>query len=236
MKDLGINLIFIGLGGTGSILLEPLLRLLSYHPIVDLARVTLVDGDEYALSNSTRQLFDPAAVGQNKAEYQAERLRAIAERLRAIADRAIVAVPNYLNERGLTKLLRKRAINLVISCVDNDASRLSNVVALEASGLDFIFITGGNALDFGQVQSYGLIQTTRLGLNPRSYNQGLAEPTDTIPRKGGCMLKQVSEPQLITANFMSAGAILVVLQNFLDGKGLAHSVAFNVREYKMCAL
>lgn len=219
--------LLVGLGGTGSFLAEPLVRILRYHEKTKDAPPDIIfaDADNLEDSNLVRQLFPQDAVGLNKAEYQARRLAYLLP-LAAYTD-------EYLDKLGTKKLLMKYKRPLVICCVDNHASRLAILEALTEMRCDFVWLSPGNGLNRGQAWLLARQEGQLYGRDPRKTNPEFAKPLDSIPRRGGCMLNAVSTPQLITANMMAAAVTASLIQNLLDGGNVHSDVEFSVAELKM---
>lgn len=210
----------VGLGGVGSILVEPLCRFLYFNnpelPII------LVDGDTYELSNQARQLFDPAADGQNKAEYHAARLAGYGMN--------VSYHNNYMNADYLNHTVGKRECPLIIAAVDNDATRSLMLNRLEVNNSSFFWVSPGNGTveegnpTHAQVLFWGVLDGQPVGLDPRLLYHNLRNPMDYLPRKNSCMEKAVSEVQIITSNFTAAAMTLQVLDNLLNQRSLYSSV------------
>ncbi len=217
----------VGLGGTGSFLVEPLVRMLKYHERTKdaLPDIILADADDVEDSNLTRQLFPAEAVGCNKAEYHARRLSYLAD--------IHTYTEEYVDKLQTKRLLLKYKQVLVISCVDNHASRLASLEALEEMRCNFIWVSPGNGLDKGQVWMIARQDGKTYGWDPRETNPEFSQPLDSIPRRGGCMLEAVSAPQLITANMMAATVTACLIQNLLDNNPLHTEVLFSAKELKM---
>jgi len=207
------HVFLIGTGGIGSNLVEPLVRMLAYHDN-GTKNVTVVDGDEYEEKNQTRQLFDSRFVGANKAKATAER---IGEALVPIQ-----AHEEYLNKDKTIDLLYKNLNDskrpfMVITAVDNHATRKAVIEALdEAEFPNFVFLSGGNGYDRGQVMTYAKIRGEAGTVHPFDKYDDLKYPTDHIPGEPGCQDEAVSEPQLITANAAAALGLLWTVQAMLD--------------------
>lgn len=236
--------ILVGCGGTGGYLAEPLARLLAYHPNAS-GRLTLVDGDAYEASNSSRQVFPLAALGLNKATVTAERLNVAVPWSRE----SFQTIPTYLNPLGAQGLVvnhrprqhsaRKetgaRPVLLLVAAVDNHATRNSLIRALDGAGdLDFLFLSPGNALDRGQVVTWGKIAGQGTGPHPFDRHPELKTPEDRMP--GGCSQEAPSTPQLIGANMGAATLALWTVQSWLDGRPIFDAVAFDTRRMESAGI
>jgi hypothetical protein len=205
----------VGAGGTGTILIPILTRLLAYTPQTQNSSITIIDGDDFETKNLTRQSISHQNVGQNKAT-------AIAEECHRLGFDNVVSIEDFIDKESFIPLLDESICPLIIATVDNHASRFAIISAIEevCETKDFFFITPGNS-DVtedpkGQVMWFGRIYGEKYGQNPKEYDPEIRNPTEQIPRKGSCMLLQESHPQLIAANMGAASKTLDVIQNLLD--------------------
>lgn len=90
------HVFLIGVGGTGSHLIGPLVQLLRFHP-EGTNDITLIDGDVYEEKNFNRQLFGEGDLGENKARATANRLNK--ETVRTIAQ--------YVDKEKFARILEK---------------------------------------------------------------------------------------------------------------------------------
>jgi hypothetical protein len=224
----------IGAGGSGGQLIPSLARLLAYHPNAN-ASLTIADGDAFEEHNQTRQLCGPDQLGRNKAE-------AMAELCAAQGLDFIRPCPRFLDANGLRQQLKPAGCLLVVSTVDNDATRLAVIEALAERQDNWLHVTTGNADDSDGQQRinssthwHGLIDGEAVGLNPALLYPNIAEPSDVIPRQGSCALAAPSSPQLISANALAATMALLVVQNALDGRldPTCNSAFANGRTFKL---
>jgi hypothetical protein len=234
----------IGLGGIGTLLAEQLDKLLTYNINVT-SDITLIDGDEFdthsnivkaevsletsgnttVKGNITRQLFDPIYSGHNKAEATCLRLSHMPN---------LKYVPDYINKDSFMALLLQdngdRYINVVISAVDNEATRKEIILGLEELGprFNFIYINVGNSLDTAHCSIWAKINGIYKFTNPLSRYANLANPSDTVP--GRCSVLEASTPQLISANASAALLVLNTFQNILDNQPIHEEVNTYVRK------
>jgi len=137
------EVIVIGAGGTGSILLPQLARFLYSQNFQGILRI--VDGDTYSESNIDRQQFAFSYVGTNKAEYQA---MAIASQLPGFKNN-IEFDDKYYAQEDFVAAIKPGVI--IITCADNNAVR-KFVEDLVRQTPNSIHICCGNELSRGQVQ------------------------------------------------------------------------------------
>jgi hypothetical protein len=207
----------IGAGGTGSILLEPLVRLLAYHK-EGTKNVCVYDGDEYESSNSVRQLFDPAFVGMNKAAAAAKRLESVCN---------ISAVPDFVRRYKFRTQLEEYITHcdepgaaLVVLAVDSESARNEVIKDLDDLDpmLDFACVLPGNDFHTATCLWYSRVEGKLRPVHPFDVATNYERPSDQ-PR-GSCGYEAVSSPQLINANFASALMTNEVVYALLENKPL----------------
>lgn len=137
------NIIVLGCGGTGSILI-PLLARFLYSQQYD-GHITLVDGDEYSESNLERQIFGVDHINMNKAEYQGN---VVAKHIPSMSDQ-ISIIDKYLSQAEIEDIVDENCV--VFNCTDNKAARKfveDRCLQLE----NCVHICCGNEMKTGQVQ------------------------------------------------------------------------------------
>lgn len=224
----------IGAGGSGGQLIPSLARLLTYHDNAT-GVVKIADGDVFEDKNQTRQLCGPEQLGRNKAEV-------LAEQCQSMGLDTVDAIPEFLDKPALRRLLLKGHLPLVVTTVDNDATRKAVIDVLAERSSDWVHVTTGNADDSdGQrriassTHWHGVIDGEPFGLNPALLFDNIANPSDAIPAEGSCANHAPSAPQLISANALSAAMALLVIQNLLDGQlhPASNSCFANGRSFKL---
>ena len=223
----------IGSGGSGGHLIPALARLISYHSNTQETTLTVVDGDAYEEKNMIRQIVAPNHVGLNKAEAMRDFCN-----YQGLSN--VDSNPTFITTSTFIPMLRRSQSPMIVACVDNDATRLALIKAIESAcdGKDFFFITPGNSDGTdkvtGQSVWYGRINGVNVGCNPSLVYPNIENPQDSIPQEGSCALHAPSRPQLIAANFMAASITLMVIQNLLDDQldVSQSSMFFNVRSLK----
>lgn len=223
----------VGSGGSGGHLIPALARLLAYHQSTQSSTLMVIDGDEFEEKNMTRQIVAPSHIGLNKA-------RAMQDFCAYQGLENVESKEDFISTSTFTPLLRNAQSPMVVACVDNDATRLAIIKAIEntCSDKDFFFITPGNSDGLedvkGQALWWGRLGGEVIGMNPAIAYPNIERPQDSIPHKGSCALHAPSRPQLISANFMAASVTLMVIQNLLDGQIMQEqsSMYFNIRNMK----
>lgn len=200
--------ILIGAGGTGSNFLPTALTYLhAYHTNTDPNwEMYVVDGDNYEYKNLERQLFDPAFVGQNKADA-----------LVAQYDRyPLISVPKFIGRDDLDDLISERSV--VFIGVDNyslrallveHAQKLKNVVLINA----------GNEKSDGSVQLW-VREDGKNMTPPFTFHHPEITYVSKDDRSGMTCAEAAQIPggeQLILANMTAAQLMLHALWRFHSG-------------------
>jgi len=221
----------IGAGGIGSHLMEPLARLLAYHK-EGTKNITLIDGDFYEEKNRTRQLFETRHVGKNKAAALAEK---IAETVFPISHH-----PEFINKEKFLQIVEAKVLDrnqpiMVITAVDNHATRKAVIQALDEAGYpNFAFLSGGNGYANGQIMSYVKLLGEPGTVHPLDKYDDLRFPPDHIPgQQDGCQEEAPAEPQLITANASAALGLLWTVNAMLENDQWYEELHFNSRTMQL---
>lgn len=209
------NTLVIGAGGTGGQLIPSLARLLAYHPNAS-GNVWIADGDVFEEKNQSRQLCGPDDLGKNKAEA-----------LSGHCNRQGLStsyLPMFADKPALRRWLADPGPHLVVTTVDNDATRKAVIDVLQEQQGDWLHVTTGNADNSDgkarintSTHWHGRLNGQSIGLSPALLFDNIANPSDDIPVAGTCAAQAPSAPQLISANALSAVMALLVIQNLLDG-------------------
>ena len=224
------SVIVVGSGGTGGHLIPALARLVSYHSIFEdsTPTVTIIDGDEFEERNQTRQIVSPSDYGKNKAEAMTYFCK-----YQGLTN--VEHIPEFINQERFEEILMNCETPLIVSCVDNDATRRAMIDAIKNVCDDFFFFSPGNSDGTenvkGQTIWFGRIEEEDYGIDPTILYENLQNPMDVIPRAGTCSANAPSRPQLISANFMAAATTLSMVQNLLDNmmKPNTSGFFFNLR-------
>lgn len=210
----------VGCGGTGSFLAEAVCRLLMGRD----ADLYVVDLDRVERHNVGRQAFDPADVGQFKAQVLAERLA------RRFGRTVGYAVQPY--DAGLhSRIFRAQPsrLNLLIGAVDNADARRALAATLDGR-LDVLWLDCGNGRNSGQAL---LGNATRAGHLRGAFHpeQGictalpapslqrpdlLEAPPTPLPRLD-CAEAIAEEQQGATINQVVAAVAASYVERLLDG-------------------
>lgn len=202
--------LLIGAGGTGSHLIAPLCAYLeSHHQTImntNNYQLVVIDGDNYDLGNTTRQLFDPGFVSNNKAETMALMYNRY----------PILAVPHFVGKDELANMMNED--DVVLIAADNHSVRA--LVQDRAMELDNIcVINAGNELHDGNVQIFvredGENKTPMLSfLHPEIV---YSSATDRQPMTCQQAAALPGGGQLILANQQAASWMMAALWRFHQG-------------------
>jgi len=229
MSYLFDSVLVVGIGGTGSHLVDPLVRLMLYHNN-GCKNFVFCDGDDFSQTNLTRQLNVANSIGTNKAILALNKVNSLIEEHEGEG----LAISNYLNAINFDRYLKTVENPLIIMLPDNHATRKFSLDFLEESGKNYVWITAGNSLDQGQIICYGRQGNEYLGIDPRISYGDIANPEyKEMPRKNSCQNLAPSTPQLIGTNAMAATLVLNMVQNILDGTLTHTEVFFDTRSMKV---
>ena len=244
-----LRFIVVGLGGTGSYLLNNLVNYLCLFRKVN-HEIILVDGDVLEKRNLLRQGFLGKDIGKNKAEALKERFEKI------VPDNLNISYyNNFINSiADLEKIAGNEEDLVVISCVDNNMARFRLLLAQFKMFSDskgkrrVIFIDAGNEEWHGQV----LVNVLNKGKSvPVEYDNGnfiytgktkghhivtifddMDEWKNSLSRgehEISCDVITEAAPQNIVTNMTSASGIVYML-NKVFTKGYENTrYQFNVK-------
>lgn len=220
------TVLICGLGGSGSIGVEPWVRLLMFHPN-GTRRIILADCDHYEAKNATRQLFHPDQIDLNKAAATAQRLSGMPN---------LLVEPVRVDEDTLPRILdtyhpRRENIFVLVDCVDNHASRNAHLKVLDRLCPNYVFITAGNTTNTMQASIHVVLNGEPKTLHPFQRYEDIRVPKDSMP--GSCGEKAVEEPQTITANNMSQFALMTYLDALLHDRPFPAQINGNFEKFKL---
>lgn len=213
------RVVFIGVGGIGTWLLEPLVKTLVYggesnEPI----QLVLIDGDKYEPRNIQRQLIPGYG---NKAQVWANLLsHKYTGRL------SVRSWDEFVNKDNIRRFIEDG--DVVVMCVDNfktrklvsDHCRQLKNVALFSGGND---LTDGNSMIF--IREKGVDITPPLD----KFHKEIATPADKSPDELSCEeLARAGTPQLVVTNMAAASSMLCDFYTWAIGKLDRQEVYFDV--------
>lgn len=219
----------IGLGGTGSQLIENLIRFCLYSDKVEKGlTITLIDGDLIEDKNLARGFF-AKGVGQFKTEFIRSYLVDIYGSELENKNILIDSNTNYIGKNLYLEMLseREEGPTIAVVCVDNDDSRREIIEAIDETDLDIIYISPGNDDIKGQVTCWAP------GINYHPKEQyGQLKDTDPSLNPGTCAYESVSSPQLLATNMMAACVTLAQISFIIEDKAFREFQGFNILENK----
>lgn len=199
------RVVVIGCGGIGSWLIPALARFM-YYDQQSGWELVLVDGDEYTVSNATRQVFSKLG---NKAEVTAQDLLVQFPELAISTVTAYVSVMNanvHEDHAHLAIPINEvvREWDWVFVCVDNHATR--KLISDYAQTLNNVrVISGGNGYEDGNVQVFIRRKGNDVFPPLTKAHPEIANPAEKAPYEMSCEeLAATSSPQLIFTNMMAA--------------------------------
>ena len=197
--------ILVGMGGTGSMLLDQLVRFLTthYRNAQNTWELLLVDGDDVEEKNLDRQLYDESAIKANKAVASASRYS---------ETNKVFPVNEYLGKDNIDQIITDGSTVLI--GVDNYPVRA--LIQKHCLTLDnAVVINGGNEVSTGSCQLWvrkdgANITPVLTFLHPEISNKGADRATMTC----AAIAALDGGEQLITANMASAMWILTALMMY----------------------
>jgi len=199
-----MDIVIVGLGGVGSLLVERICRYINYS-VEEENFALLVDGDTYEPKNFERQDF--TRIG-NKADIKADELEVKFENI------TFDVFESYINEENVKDIIKSG--DIVFICVDNHKSRM--VINNYCKQLeDITIISGGNELTDGNAQLY--VRKGGVDLSPDlcAYHPEIADPDDKLPDEMSCEELSKSEPQLYFTNLGVATLMCWLFYNSVIG-------------------
>lgn len=208
-----MNLNIIGLGGTGSLLAEPLIRYAVSQEILD--KVTFMDGDRYEAGNIGRQSFASAYVGTNKAAYSAIKFG------KMFPDYKFDFVDRFIGKADLHEFIKSGASEATFVCVDNHYFR--RIIDEHVCGLrDHLLVVSGNDLMTGQVQTHQRVSGANITKHTVCSKHSEVASASSSEDRSGMSCEQLSQlpsgGQVIAANMMSATIMLSHFISFVENR------------------
>ncbi len=204
------KIIVVGCGGTGSLTMGYLARMLRNTR----TSVLLVDGDTVEDKNLERQGFSSCDIGEYKAEM-------LADEVLGVGMKCVQYIPDYLIDKSQLPRPEKDEFTILIGCVDNHRAR--QVMHQYFYSTDNImYIDSANEFDAGEV-CVAIRANGKDVAPPRGYYFPDVL-TDKSPRADelGCDVVNISAPQHVITNSLMAMMIAKVVnatvcENMSDG-------------------
>ena len=252
-KFSSINIVIVGLGGTGSHLVSHLLQMLGISKeLSSSTRVVLIDGDSVEPKNLRNQKYLPEDIGKKKAEVLATRYGDIYPSL------DISYVPEYLEDKSTLNeifasagVIYRSSLNILVGCVDNVKARvlMESMHDERECAEDLIYIDTGNGSGddlTGQVVISRSIRNTKNEFQggyrnlfvsmdeilprPSFYFPSLLVEEDE-PEEASCGDVDPSTIQNIAANILSASTVFMALNDIINFKTIPGSLyVFDAKE------
>lgn len=210
------SVLLLGLGGTGSFLIEPLCRLLKE------SQVYVMDGDFYSKKNENRQSLNHKF---NKATATKLKLKK--------ANLNVSLVPNYISEHNISDIFDKlEEPCVIINSVDKDYVRKLTLEKLREAKKDYIWISPGNDYSDGQVNTVISKSGKEITNDPLTRYDNLANPKDTSP-DNDCIEESEQRPQLLVANYGAAWITLCVLNSIIEDLSIKEELLYDCEKFKI---
>ena len=169
-----MRLLIIGLGGIGTHLLPTLLQYLNYEDQKELfSEIVLLDGDSYEESNRSRQNFDSLG---NKAEVTAAYYN-------EMYGLPIIYDTEYITSANIKTYIKDG--DVVLSCVDNNATRLlleKHLLTLK----NCTVVSGGNDLTDGNITITQMVEGKLTTPLLTELHPEISTPKDKNPADLSC--------------------------------------------------
>lgn len=230
-----IEIIIIGVGGTGGYLIRDLSRFLysidRRLPGQSDISVTIFDGDAVEDKNIMRQNFMPSDIGQNKAEVMANRhVRAFAVNIQYI--------PQMFDWKLHGSSFSSKKQKIFIGCVDNNKARreidsMMNVLMRSRDNIDqrAVWIDSGNERKTGQV----IVGNSEMQTVTEIFPDILDPKQDTVEVRS-CAERMLEDEQNMFVNLTASNLILnylrkVILNENMVSNGSVFTIDNNLTNY-----
>lgn len=217
-----MKFVFVGMGGTNTFVLRPLLMYLNSSEIED-KDVVVIDGDHYDTGNLERQDFNPKMISVNKAEAKVEEFKSM------FPDVVINAVPEYLRKDEIDYYIEDGdVVLLAVDClmtrklVDDHCNTLDNI----------LLVSMGNELSDGDIQVCCRVQGENLTPSIQKGHPEISNALNITRSEMSCeeMAAMPSGGQLIFANLTAAtSGVNAVWKILKDTEYLTKKAEFKFR-------
>mmetsp|Transcript_4501 Transcript_4501/g.4969 ORF Transcript_4501/g.4969 Transcript_4501/m.4969 type:complete len:383 (+) Transcript_4501:33-1181(+) len=199
------TVIIVGVGGVGSVVAEMLTR-------CGIGKLILYDYDTVEIANMNRLFYTPQQVGLSKVEAAKETLRSINPKVEIEAYNCnITTSENYdqLKDRIMKGSLTGGRSDLVLSCVDNYAARMS--INAACNELDQIWFESGVSEDAvsGHIQVLIPGETACFACSPPL---ALIESDGKPIKREGVCAASLPTTMGITAGFLAQATLKFLLE------------------------
>lgn len=226
MNHSRLRIQFVGLGGIGSALIQPISKFLRYYDSTKHIEAVFIDGDKVEESNLSRQAFIPSDIQKYKSAIMEEEF--VAKFDPASSNRTLMttSILNFLNDQNIKDLIRENSITL---CgVDNFPTKI--MLADHISTLnDALLILGANEYEDGDVNIFQRIKGIDLWPLYAKKHPEVLKKTGTLPDLQSCAQASESDPQLIMANQTAATIMCNAFFQHMQSEIDWHETFFNCR-------
>lgn len=205
---------FVGLGGIGSALIQPIAKYLSYYTEIKELSVYMIDPDKVEENNLSRQAFIIGDINQFKAEIMKQEFLSKFGDLNRI--KTVESIKQALSFDNGEEFITEDSVTLC--AVDNYVTRVM-IEEMLVSRKNAICIYGTNNYHDGDVQ---IVWIRNGHLVFKRYTERHPEliknPKGKHPDDKSCADETPSAPQLIMANKMAAQIMCNAFYSFLMNK------------------
>lgn len=207
------NIVQVGCGGTGSLLVPYIARVMNSPGFENISSYTLVDGDKVTSKNIQRQNFVNSDIGKFKAEV-------LAKRYSLALGVEIAYMPIYVAKKEILDKISQNRLGILVSCVDNNKTR--KIIADWQNNNAYsspIWIDAGNELLGGQIFIQGSV-TNGIWTSILKVHPEIAQVDDKLPTELGCAERLNSGEQSLGVNATAANVVFNVVCTLLRNQKL----------------
>ena len=227
-----VDIVVVGVGGTGSNLVPYLMQLANTCEKVK--TITLIDGDVFEEKNKRNQKCLDIDLGKSKSEVLASRYSRVYPSLNIrFWDKYIYSSDDvkslFTNNRYLYH--REKYLPILISCVDNNATRqLLHKFFYNENIESLMYIDSGNGtIEMNGQIVIGFKKDNKVILPPvADVFPEILEDNDEVESEVGCAATIEEHPQNIATNVMAATVLFSVVNKLLSFNIIAeHMLLFD---------
>lgn len=226
MNPSRLRIQFVGLGGIGSALIQPISKFLRYYDSTKYIEVVFIDGDKVEESNLSRQAFIPSDIQKYKSTIMEEEFVAKFDPTSSSRTLMTTSILNFLNDQNIKDLILENSITL---CgVDNFPTKI--MLTKHISTLNnALLILGANEYEDGDVNIFQRVKGIDLWPLYTKKHPEVLKKTGTLPDLQSCAQASESDPQLIMANQTAATIMCNAFFQYMQSEIDWHETFFNCR-------
>jgi PRTRC genetic system ThiF family protein len=212
-----INIAQVGCGGTGSLLVPLLSRLIASHNENEQPRqpygisYTIVDGDKVEKKNIIRQNFISCDIGKFKSDV-------LAKRYSLAFGIEIQSASVYIKTLDDLNKICKESVEIIIGCVDNHLTRrlICEWVGKREDYNRPLLIDAGNEEKSGQIFIQGETNSPS-AKSPKllEIHPEIAQAKDEVNQNRSCAERVTTGEQALSVNSTAANLIYNIIESFL---------------------